>query len=239
MKKISSKEFVKKLKVLSKTKKGYAKAVKKAVKKPQDENYWRARQKDDKERDWGYGKDNWVEDYSASVDHPHRATIVELLKTFEWAYLLEVGCSSGPNLKLIRDAFPDKALFGMDVNADSVMEAKKFLPDNVAVRQGAVNHIHFIDGYFDVVLADAVLMYTTPEDIERAMKEIDRVAKRAVLIVDRFAENEEITGHVWGRNYTRILEDMGYSVMEVPMTEELWPTSKNWQKYGRYFLALK
>lgn len=71
------------------------------------------------------------------------------------------------------------------------------------------------------------------------MDELARVTQKAILIVDRFSDSDSVTGHVWGRNYTQLLCDRGYAVTEFPVTEALWPTSKNWQKYGRYFLGLK
>ena len=229
------KEFIKKLKTLAKTKKSYARKAK----DPQDSSYWAVRTKDDKHRDWDYGEENWVKDYTASVKHPHRQVIIDLLHSFEWSYLLEVGCSTGPNLARIRKEFTDKALFGMDINNDSLAEAMKHLDPSIGVRHGAVDSVPFADDYFDVVLADAVLMYQTPKEINRAINELDRVTKKAILIVDRFAEKESITGNVWGRNYTKLLEDRGYVVLESKVTEEDWGTSKNWVKYGRYFLGIK
>ena len=229
-----------------KTVKKVTKAVKKAVikrvskVKPQDATYWLDRPLEDKDRDWGYGEENWVKDYVKSVDHPHRQVIIDLLRTFEWSYLLEVGCSAGPNLLKIRENFPDKALYGVDINQASVDEAKAVLDRATEVRQAnIVERIPFVDGFFDVVLADAVLMYAGPEDIDWVMDELNRVTKKAVLIVDRFTTKDSSESHVWSRNYTKLLEERGFSVTEIPITKDTWTTSVNWQKYGKFFLALK
>ena len=208
--------------------------------KPQDVTYWQNRKLNDDERDWGYKDENWVKDYVKSADHPHRQVIIDFLKTFDWSYLLELGSSSGPNLIRIHEAFPTAALFAIEANSDSVEEAKRVLPVAVDVQVGDMNKtLPFADGYFDVVLADASLMYIDPENINKVMDEISRVARKSVIIVERFAETDEITGHVWGRNYTKLLAGRGFHVKEVPVTKELWPTSINWQKYGKFFLATR
>lgn len=215
---------------------------KKAVKdsgSAQDGAYWLKRPLLDTERDWGYGEENWVKDYVKSKDHPHRQIVLDLLHNIEWSYLLEIGCSTGPNLALIREAYPDKALFGLEINQDSVNEAWKTLPSNIDVKQGDYAKIPYPDHYFDVVLADAVLMYTDPEHINAVMDELDRVTQKAILIVDRYTEEDSTESHVWSRNYTKLLANRGYQVGVFPVTEAIWPTSKNWQKYGKFFFAVK
>lgn len=201
--------------------------------------YWKKRPLDDKDRDWGYGKENWVQDYVASVAHPHRARIIELLKRFEWSYLLEVGCCTGPNLALIREHFPDKALFGIEPNEDAVKTAKEVLPTNITVTEGTYNKIPYAENYFDVVLADATLMYASPDEIGHVMDELARVAAKAIVIVDRFTEKDSTESHVWSRNYAKLLSDRDFVVKQWDVTEEDWGTSKNWVKYGKYWLGTK
>lgn len=205
----------------------------------QSVKYWKDRSIDDKDRDWGYGTESWVKDYIASIAHPHRAKILELLKTFEWSYLLEVGCCTGPNLHLIREQWPDKALFGIEPNEDAVEAAKLTLSSNTLVQIGDYYSLPFGNEYFDVVLADATLMYASDKEIDGVMDELNRVAKKAILIVDRYTEKDSTESHVWSRNYGQLLTDRGYTVHEFPVTESDWGTSKNWVKYGRYWLGTK
>lgn len=217
------------------------KTVKKAKKidEVQDLSYWQSRPLTDKDRDWGYGKDTWLDDYVASIDHPHRAKIIELLKTFEWSYLFEVGCATGPNLALIRENFPDKALFGVEPNEDAVTKAHMTLASNIEVQVGSYYELPYKADTFDVVLADASLMYCSPKDIGDVMDELDRVTSKAILIVDRFTEKDSTESHVWSRNYGKLLKDRGYQVLELAVTESDWGTSKNWVKYGKYWLGTK
>lgn len=205
----------------------------------QDETYWQSRPHDDQQRDWPYAQDTWLKDYVASVDHPHRQLIIDTLQTLQWSYLLEVGCSAGPNLIKIRHAFPEKALFGIDVNHASIEEAKRQLP-NVDFEVASVHKLPFVDHYFDVVLADAVLMYSNSEQINTALDEINRVTRNAVIIVDRYHKSKSgVANHVWARNYPELMEDRGFRVATYHLTANDWPTSKNWQKTGCVFTCLR
>jgi len=210
---------------------------------PQGASYWINRLQDDKQRDWFYGAENWLEDYVESVNHPHRQMILDILATLDpFSSLLEIGCSVGPNLQKINARFPHANLFGIDLNKDAVDRAQtSVVREGIEVRLGAASMIPYDTKSMDVVLADASLMYAGPGEIGRIMEDIDRVAKRSVLIVDRYNESREgkVTGHVWGRNYTQLLTEKGFLAYEIKMTKKLWPESVNWQKYGRFFIGTK
>lgn len=196
---------------------------------PQGYEFWKDRKLDDTHRDWHYDGLNWVSDYLASTEHPHRKIIIETLPMFEpYRSLLEIGCNAGPNLAKIYG----KKLAGIDANADAIAYAKDLLP-KADLRVGNMLELPWPDKSFDVLLADAALMYISPEEIGRMMNEIDRVAK-GVLIVDRFNESISgaVTGYVWGRNYPEILRRMGFEVSVKNITKDLWPGSLNWQLHG-------
>lgn len=203
---------------------------------PQDANYWRNRKVSDKEHDWKDKEKNWILGYVKSVNHPHRKLIIDALKTMSFDSLLEVGCSAGPNLLKIKKAFPDAELHGVDINAESIAVAKKKVP-GVTFSVGFIDKLPYEKKKFDVVLADAVLMYTKPADIKKTLRELDGVTRNAMIIIDRYAEKDSIVGHVWGRNYPKLLTAMGYDVTTHKITEQEWNSSKNWVKYGRVFIA--
>jgi len=210
-----------------------------ALTKLQDTSYWINRPLDDKERDWKYNEADWITDYVASAEHPHRDLIVEALKKFpSLGGILEVGCSAGPNLIRLQTVFPENQLAGIDVNNEAIERAKANLPKPI-LKVGSVFEIPFGDKEFDCILLDAVLMYVGPNEIEKAINEIDRVAKRIVIMVERFNNSilGQETGHVWGRNYLHLLSEKGFNVEMVKITKETWPESPNWQKYGRIFIA--
>lgn len=206
---------------------------------PQDTTFWETRPANHDHMDWPYTENDWIKGYEESVKHPHRDEIIEILEMLPpFDSLLEVGCSVGPNLKRIGHEFPTVKLRGIDPNEDSVEKAKTFVPDTVKV--GDVRELSTTQRY-DVVLADAALMYITPDEIRDVMDRIALAATKAVIIVDRYSKSwlGEVTGGVWGRDYEHLLKERGFLVEKRKMTENSWPTSPNWIKYGHYFIGTK
>lgn len=197
---------------------------------PQGFEFWSTRSPYDTHRDWRYNTESWLVDYIHSTSHPHRDAILkELAKLEPYESILEIGCNTGPNLVRIST----KKLAGIDANKESIQYAKSILPD-ADLRVGNFKKLPWPDKSFDVVLADAALMYINPDEILPMMEEIDRVMKKGIVIVDRFHESikGEVTGYVWGRNYPKLLEHLGYQVSHYPITKELWPESENWSRFG-------
>lgn len=209
----------------------------------QDYNYWVKRPANDPEKDWTYGEKDWLQGYALSMEHSHRQLVLKALEG-SWTYLLEIGCNVGPNLALIREKYEDRILFGLDANPLAIDQAKELFPpkiSNIDFRMGNYNNLPYPDRYFDVVLADATLMYAGPKEIDQVLLEINRVVKNKVIIVERYAPSlkGKIVGHVWGRDYKKLFERMGFEVKETKITKETWPTSKNWIKYGRLYECLR
>lgn len=203
---------------------------------PQDTSYWQKRKEKDEHRDWRYDTNNWITDYEESTLHPHRRNTLAILRGLRFDSLIEIGCSVGPNLKLISEEFPEVDLYGIDPNPDSVKRAKLF-----TTAQVELGDARELWGEWDVILADASLMYVTPEEITEVMDRIAFSAKKAVLIIERCCESKtgEICGGVWGRDYATLLKERGFKIETLKMTPEDWPESPNWQKFGYYILGTK
>lgn len=234
----------KKIKVVQKKEK--AKLVKirkvatktKTKEKVQDVNYWVSRPLNDKAKDWLYGEKNWLEGYEKSVEHPHRQLILDVLKRFEpIGSVLEMGCATAPNLVRIFEQYPENQMVGYDANEQAIARAKELLPKAV-LTVGQHTAIPF-DEKFDVVIADATLLYVGPDEIDQVMAEINRVAGRLVILVERDADSlkGEIKSHVMGRDYAQWLELMGFQVEKVKLTEEQWPGSKGWAQHGYLYVG--
>ena len=203
----------------------------------EDVRYWSNRKSDDPRLDWRNGGGSWIEEYVASSPHPHRDLILKTLKKNfpDFQSLLEVGCNAGPNLLRIREVHPTARLMGIDVNYDAVVKARETIPE-IIVHCSSVEKLppDFEDNYFDLVLADAVLMYV--ENIDQALSEMSRVAKRGIIILDWFAEEECILDFHHARNYPKLLEGLGFETEIINLTEKDWPSEK-WIKNGRLFIS--
>lgn len=207
----------------------------------QDANYWINRPINDEEHDWKIKASNWLEGYTLSVQHPHRQLIIDGLKNLEpISSVLEVGCNTGPNLLRIQEIYPKVALAGIDVNQKSLEFAQQNIPKAI-FKLAHYRSIPFANQSFDVVLADATLLYAGPDEIFDVLSEINRVAKRGVILVERYAPSlgGEVVGHVWGRDYKCFMIGFGWDVKVKKLTRKTWPKSINWQRYGRMYLCQK
>ena len=178
------------------------------------------------------GKEYWKEhnDYGLLESHSHRQTLLKELKKLEFDSLLEIGCSYAPNLSLIKKEYPDVKLAGIDINRDSILRARLRVKDAELV-VGDVNDLPFKDKSFDIVLSDGVLIYTTPEEIEKVKSEMIRVARKAIVLVEFHSEGLDTKGEItfshWGRNYEKLFSE--YKVKLIKITN--W-TERNWDTTG-------
>lgn len=147
--------------------------------------------------------------------------------------MLEVGCNTAPNLAVIEEAYPDVYLAGVDVNEAAIKYAKITLPD-VYFRVADAISVPFKDKSFDIVLCDAVLMYVL--DIDRALDEVTRIAKKGVILVEWFSRYEEKINYSRARNYTELMQNRGFTVDAIKLTKQDWP-NKQWEKYGHVFVC--
>lgn len=203
-----------------------------------DASYWVNRPLDDKERDWAETTENWVSDYWKSRHHPHRNLILQALTEFgPLTSIAEVGCNAGPNLARINEVLPYVTLKGIDVSPLAIEAAKQYMVNYSNLEVGTALRLPWDTQSIDVLLYDAVLMYVDPDGIKTAMDEIERVARKGVILVERYAKEDALVGHVWGRDYKKLLEERGFHVQETAITKDIWPTSQNWVRYGRMYVA--
>lgn len=210
----------------------------------QDFFYWQKRPHID-DGDWLDGVGDWVLGYWHSVDHPHRQLVIDAIKKVgSINSVVEVGCSSGPNLVKIKDKLliNESRLAGIDANKDSISFAQEKLL-HADLRIGNCIKLPWDDGQYDCLIADAVGMYFDREKIGKAIKEWIRIAKRMIIIIDRYNKSPlgvlTSKGHIWARNYERLLLNYGLKVEKIKLTEKDWPTSKGWVKDGYLWIAIK
>lgn len=200
------------------------------------EKYWRDRKADDSRMDWRNDGGNWIEEYVASVDHPHRDLIIEALKSFDsFAGLIEIGCNAGPNLLRVQMAYPETQLAGVDINKPAIERARELLPKALLYNAPA-KKLPFDDMSFDICLVDAVLMYADDDSIHPIISEMTRVTRRGIILVEWYDQKEHVKDYHWARDYPSLLSMYGFDLIDTkPLTEENWP-HKTWIKNGRLFV---
>lgn len=127
-----------------------------------------------------------AEHYWDSAMLPHRAWAIAALQQLSpVTSVLDLGCQCGPNLRLIREWFPETRLVGVDCNPHALAYGREWLPDAHFV-DGAIPQVltRWVEGTFDVVLSTYCLAYQSPDTILEAVRECLRLASTAVVLIE-------------------------------------------------------
>lgn len=180
---------------------------------------------------WKERGDKWVNEIWDGFESPHRKQLLEILKKLEFDSILEVGCGSAPNLRLIAKEFPKVKIAGLDLNKNAIDFAKRNLKGEFIV--GDYLNIPFKD--FDIVLTDGVLLYASSNEIKWVKSELLRVAKKYIIMVefhsDKFDEFGEMYLEHWTRDYKKLFQ--GAELHKI-----LGEDSEKWQEVG-YIIVVK
>lgn len=110
----------------------------------------------------------------------HR-TIAERVAAVGPATMLDAGCGEGFVAQVLLDRMPELRIVGCDLSPRAARQAAR---QNPAARFAAASllALPFPDGAFDVVGCFEVLEHLPREMPERALRELARVARRAVVL---------------------------------------------------------
>lgn len=192
---------------------------------------------------WEERKIDWNKEYLQTWNHPHRQLIIWALQSFEWFSLWEVGCGPGANLVRIWKQWPDRQIGGSDVSKDAIDLARKTFHGGKFHVESAEDLL-LSDKATDVVLSDACLIYVSPLKIDKAIKELTRVARNRIVLCEFHSTN--ILARWWFRwktgynayNYQTLLEKHGcYDIQMVKITKDFWD-GEPWTKWG-YVISAK
>ena len=166
----------------------------------------------------------------------NKCIVAKTLVGKDFESVLEIGSQWGENLKAIQNIFPDKKLVGIDIDNETTGEARKVT--GLDLRLGDILHNSFHDGEFDVVFAEALFCMLDPRDVETALKEVLRIAKKYVILVE--LKTSERVGFVQGgrtgANWKELL--WGYDFTERKITKEEWDANP-WLDYGYIYEVKK
>lgn len=195
----------------------------------------------------------WIQSYWASRNHPHRALLVEKIAAYSpLREILELGCNCGPNLYWIAKKIRPARMVGVDINAMAIQEGIALLHSegifNAELRVGSARAMgEFPDRSFDLVFTDAVLIYVAPDKIEEVIREMLRISRKALVLLEWHLERkeEDPSGSgiyhkgCWKRNYVNLLSRFipRDRVRAAKLPQQAWP-EKNWRELGYIIEAL-
>jgi len=166
-----------------------------------DEFYWRFRHLLNK---------RWSENYilQDSINNLHRKFLIDKISTLApLKNILEIGCASGPNLYLLSKRFPNSKIYGTDISSKAIATGKKWF-ENKNIKNiflftaKAENLKNFPDKSIDVVFTDATLICIGPDKIGKVIKEMLRVVKKAIILIEWHSDlPKSFYNDHWVHNY--------------------------------------
>lgn len=103
--------------------------------------------------------------------------------------ILDVGCGKGFLLYDFTKVLPELDLYGIDISEYAIDNAKEEIKDRLQV--GNAISLPFPDNYFDFVYSITTLHNLHAYDLEKALREIERVSKKKKYICIESYRNEE------------------------------------------------
>lgn len=192
---------------------------------------------------WKNRKVDWQSSYLFGVlHHPHRDLILKKLEKMQWRSLCDVGCGAGAMLYRIQTQWPGCEIGGTDINKDALQVAAKYLRPRFLMR-GVAHDVMLSDRGVDLILTDALLIYTGPLHIRKTLREFARIARNHVLFCELYTPSrfERIkastrTGYNL-HNYPMLLEELNFYNIEVQkIPAEAWPGTP-WEQWGHIITA--
>jgi len=193
--------------------------------------------------------DDWVLSYWESQNHPHRVFLLDKIAEFSpVSSILEIGCNCGPNLQLITQRFPGAEICGIDINPVAIKEGRELFAaagiSNVQLSVAKADELKsYPDKNFDVVFSDAVLIYIGPDKIQKTIKEMLRVSRKGLILVERHCFEPDKDPHgtgirshdLWQRDYTALLKQYipQERIQITRVTADMWPDA-GWQRNGAF-----
>jgi len=164
----------------------------------------------------------------------HRELLLSALKKEKFKSILDVGCGYGQDLVLIKDEFPKVRIAGIDASRERIIEATEAL-GNIQLVVGYASELPFKDKSFDISFTDAVLMMGGTARSILILKEMVRVTKGKIFLIETHSKVTEDDAKFLEynvRDYQIILPEMGLKNIKLTkITKDIWQ-GYPWENWG-------
>jgi trans-aconitate methyltransferase len=153
-----------------------------------------------------------------------------------------LGCASGPNLVLINKVFPRVQLGGIDISAQAISTAKKYLPPASVMEVGPIDNMFYSNKSGDVILTDASLIYIGHDKINKVMSEIKRIGRNRVVLVEFHSTSFwkrlalKLASGYNAYDYKKLLEKHRFYDIEIKKLPDYW-NGEPWKTFGHIITA--
>lgn len=144
-------------------------------------NYW------DGKRKYGYGGYRYIPGRLKSVANK----IIKNYKLNNFSKILDVGCGKGYLLYEIKQILPNINIYGFDISNYAINNSKKEIKKYL-FKYDARKIFPFKNNFFDLTISLGTLHNFSLSDLERSIKEIQRVSKKKYIMVESFRNDKEL-----------------------------------------------
>lgn len=147
--------------------------------KEYESDYW------DGDRRYGYGGYKYDGRWKVVAE-----SLINQYSLNEGSKVLDVGCGKGHLLYELKQLLPDIEIKGIDISEHGLMDAPKLIRKFLSKRR-AQDPFPWEDNQFDLVISLGCLHNLKIFDLEKAIKEIERVGKNKFMMVESYRNEAE------------------------------------------------
>jgi len=151
------------------------------VAKQYEEDYW------DGDRRYGYG--GYC--YMPGRWKPVAEELVKHYNLTSGSKVLDIGCGKGFLLHEMKLLIPDLSVQGIDISEHGLDNAKEEIKPFL-IKYKVQKQLPFCDNEFDLVISLGTLHNLCLFDLNKALKEMERVGKQKYLMVESYRNEEEL-----------------------------------------------
>lgn len=141
----------------------------------------------DGKRKFGYGGYKYIPGRWEGVAQK----MIKKYKLNNKSKVLDVGCGKGYLLFEMKKILPDLKVYGFDISKHAIKNAKKEVKKNLFVHDGKKT-FPYKKKYFDFTFTLACLHNFKANDLEKSIKEIERVSKNSYIMVEGYRNEQEL-----------------------------------------------
>ncbi len=144
-------------------------------------DYW------DGDRRYGYGGYKYIDDRWKKVAQP----LIDIYNLKPDSKILDVGCGKAFLLYELKQLLPDAEIVGFDISRHGLATSKEEIRDALFLHR-AQDSYKWEDDYFDLVISLGCLHNLRLFDLEKAVREIERVGKNKYIMVESYRNEQEL-----------------------------------------------
>ena len=103
--------------------------------------------------------------------------------------ILDIGCGKGFFLFDFKKFLPNSDVYGIDISDYAIKNSKEEIKEKITL--GNATSLPWEDNFFDLVISLQTLHNLHNYDLEKALKEMERVGKKKYLCVESYRNEEE------------------------------------------------